>query len=370
VRDYLPIAAVTLLAGEGSAGKSSLLCDLAASIVKGEKWLNEFAVEQGGVILIVTEGILEIRSRLEGYGITDNDPLIVFDLTEWDDYTPLKAAQALPEILQLAKERLGNIPVKFVGLDCLRGFGFDEKQASRQKGDRLPTVREIYNPLANFAQHEGAAVIVTHHFRKLLPEERRRLYPKRKKGKDVAPEIDVNLLRNLIAGTADIVNAARHALVVVSDLEAGTTIIVPVKSNRSQSLGSPIQYDWKAETPTFMGYLDEDEKEIERACNFLRRVLGNGALPSEEVKALAIKEGIKDRTYWRARSRLGVKAKRLFIDGKLVWISYLPKRSGITIRSSATCLTTTIALPCPTNPKPTYRLRLKARRSPQPTHKP
>jgi hypothetical protein len=328
VRDYLPIAAVTLLAGEGSAGKSTLLCDLAASIVKGEKWLNEFAVEQGGVILIVTEGILEIRSRLEGYGITDNDPLIIFDLTEWDDYTPLKAAQALPEILQLAKERLGNIPVKLVGLDCLRGFGFDEKQASRQKGDRLPTVREIYNPIANFAQHEGAAVIVTHHFRKLLPEERRRLYPKRKKGKDVAPEIDVNLLRNLIAGTADIVNAARHALVVVSNLEAGTTIIVPVKSNRSQSLGSPIQYDWKAETPTFMGYLDEEEKEIERACNFLRRVLGNGALPSEEVKALAIKEGIKDRTYWRARSRLGVKAKKVFVDGKLIWITYLPSQTN------------------------------------------
>jgi DNA polymerase elongation subunit (family B) len=326
VGDYLPIAAVTLLAGEGGAGKSTLLCDLAASILKGDKWLNRFEVAQGGVILIVTEGVTEIRSRLEGYGITSNDPLIIVDLTAWDDYTPLRAAHALPEILRLAKERLGDTPIKLVGLDCLRGFGFDEKQASRQKGDRLPTVREIYTPLANFAQQEGAAVVVTHHFRKLLPEERRRLYPKRKKGKEVAPDIDINLLRNLIAGTADIVNAARHALVVVSDLEAGTGIIVPVKSNRSQVLGVPILYDWQADAPTFLSFMAEDETVMEKATAFLRRVLANGALASEEVKALAEKEGMSRRTLWRAKSRLGIKSTKQVNGDKVVWVWSLPDR--------------------------------------------
>jgi hypothetical protein len=326
VGDYLPIAAVTLLAGEGGAGKSALLCDLAASILKGDKWLNRFEVAQGGVILIVTEGVTEIRSRLEGYGITSNDPLIIVDLTAWDDYTPLRAAHALPEILRLAKERLGDTPIKLVGLDCLRGFGFDEKQASRQKGDRLPTVREIYTPLANFAQYEGAAVVVTHHFRKLLPEERRRLYPKRKKGKEVAPDIDINLLRNLIAGTADIVNAARHALVVVSDVEAGTGIVVPVKSNRSQLLGAPIHYDWRADAPTFLNFMDEDETVMEKAFAFFRRVLADGAKPSDEVKALAKKEGISERTLWRAKARLGVGAEKRVINGKAVWVWFLPNK--------------------------------------------
>ena len=326
VRDYIPIAAVTLLAGEGGSGKSSLLCDLAASILKGDKWLNRFEVSQGGVILIVTEGITEIRSRLEGYGITSDDPLIVVDITAWDDYTPLKAAQALPVILQIAKERLGDIPIRLIGLDCLRGFGFDEKQASRQKGDRLPTVREIYTPLADFAQHEGAAVIVTHHFRKLQPDERRRLFPKRKKGKEVAPDIDINLLRNLIAGTADIVNAARHALVVVSDLETGVGIIVPVKSNRSQVLGVPIRYDWQADAPTFLCFMAEDESAMEKATAFLRRVLDNGALASEEVKALAEKEGISKRTLWRAKSRLGIKSTKHVNGDKVVWVWSLPDR--------------------------------------------
>jgi hypothetical protein len=326
VGDYIPIGAVTLLAGEGGAGKSTLLCDLAASILKGDKWLSKFEVSQGGVILIVTEGITEIRSRLEGYGITNDDPLIIVDLTAWDDYSPLKAAQALPAILQIAKERLGDIPIRLIGLDCLRGFGFDEKQASRQKGDRLPIVREIYTPLANFAQQEGAAVVVTHHFRKLLPEERRRLYPKRKKGKEVAPNIDINLLRNLIAGTADIVNAARQALVVVSNEETGTATIVPVKSNRSQILGAPIHYDWRADAPTFLNFLDEDETLIERAIALLRRELADGAKPSDELKEIARKEGISERTLKRAKSRLGVDHKLRVVNGEKVWFWFFPNK--------------------------------------------
>jgi DNA polymerase elongation subunit (family B) len=328
VEEYIPIGAVTLLAGEGGAGKSTLLCDLTAAILKGDKWLSKFNVPQGGVILIVTEGAIEIRSRLEGYEITDNNPLEIIDLTAWEDYTPLKAAQALPVILETAKERLrarfGDIPIRLIGLDCLRGFGFDEKQASRQKGDRLPTVREIYTPLADFAEREGSVVIVTHHFRKIQPDERRRLYPKRKKGKEVAPDIDINLLRNLIAGTADIVNAARHALVVVSDFEAGVGIIVPVKSNRSQVLGVPIRYDWQTDAPTFLCFMAEDETAMEKATAFLRRVLANGALASEEVKALAEKEGISNRTLWRAKSRLGVKSARRVNGDEVVWVWFLP----------------------------------------------
>jgi DNA polymerase elongation subunit (family B) len=332
IDEYIPIGAVTLLAGEGGAGKSSLLCDLTAAILKGDKWLGKFEVSQGGVILILTEGVEEIRNRLDCYGITDDNPLEIVDLTAWEDYESLEVARALPEILQIAKERLqerfGDIPIRLVVLDCLRGFGFDETKASRQKSDKLPTVREIYKPLAEFAKEEGSAVIVTHHSRKPTAEEMRRLYPKRKKGKEVAPDIDINLLRNLIAGTADIVNAARHALVVVSDLEAGLGIIVPVKSNRSQVLGAPIRYDFYAETPTFIEFLDEGETAIETAIAFLRRVLSKGEIPSNELEALAKKEGISNRTYWRARKRLGVKAKWVYVDGKQVWIAYLPNQAN------------------------------------------
>jgi DNA polymerase III epsilon subunit-like protein len=206
----------------------------------------------------------------------------------------------------------------------LRGFGFDEKQASRQKGSRLPTIRDIYTPLTHFAQQEGAAVIVTHHFRKMLAEERRHLSPKRKKGKDVAPDIDIHTLRNLIAGTADIVNAARHALVLVSDLEAGIGTLVPVKSNRSQVLGAPIRYDWHTDTPTFLSFLDEDDTAMEKAFAFFRRVLAEGALPSDEVKAQAKKEGISERTLWRAKERMGVKAEKQLLHGKAVWMWFLP----------------------------------------------
>jgi hypothetical protein len=330
VEEYIPIGAVTLLAGEGGAGKSSLLCDLTASILKGYKWLSKFNVPQGGVILILTEGITEIKSRLvEGYGVEEyDDPVLIVDLTAWENYTALKTAKALPEILEMAKEslraRFGDIPIRLVGLDCLRGFGFDEKQASRQKGDRLPTVREIYNPLADFAEREGSAVVVTHHLRKLQPDEMRRLYPKRKKGKEVAPNIDIRLLKNLIAGTADIVNSARHTLVVVSETDAGLGIIVPVKSNRSDLLGAPIRYDWKTETPRFIKFMEEEETALETAIAFLRRVLSKGEIYSNELLAQAKKEGISETTYWRARWKLGVKARRVYVNGEMLFIAYLP----------------------------------------------
>ncbi|MFZ8852248.1 MAG: AAA family ATPase [Armatimonadota bacterium] len=329
VDEYIPIGAVTLLAGEGGAGKSTLLCDLTAAILKGDKWLNKFEVEQGGVILIVTEGIEEIRSRLEGYGITSDDPLIVVDLNELEDYSAMKAVKALPAILQMAKERLEDIPIRLIGLDCLRGFGFDEKQASRQKGDRLPTVREIYKPLAEFAKEEGSAVIVTHHFRKPTADEKRQLYPKRKKGKEVAPNIDKQLLRSLIAGTADIVNAARHALVVVSNEEAGTAILAPVKSNRSQILGAPILYDWRTDAPTFLNFLDEDETVIEKAIALLRRELADGAKPSDELKEIARKEGISVRTLRRAKARLGIDHKTQVVNGEKVWVWFFPYKPDL-----------------------------------------
>jgi len=337
VKEYIPIGVVTLLAGAGGHGKTSLLCDLAASIVKGGKWLNKFEVPQGGVILIVTEDPAGIRDKLFSYGVnSEDDPLLIYDLTEWEEgseeeYKPIKAAKALPAILQDAKEVLGNIPIRLVGLDCLRGFGFDEAQASRKKkSDRLPTVREIYKPLAKFAEKEGCAVIVTHHFRKLQTEDLKSLKPKRKKGKEVAPEIDKDLLVSLVAGTAETVNAARQALVVIGDKEAGVGIIVPVKSNRSVVLGAPIRYDFYAETPTFLEFLDEEETAIETAIAFLRRVLSKGEIPSNELEALAKKEGISHRTYWRARQRLGVKAKKVFVDGKQVWFSYLPNQTNQT----------------------------------------
>jgi len=248
IKDYFPIGAVTLLAGEGGSGKSTLLCDLTAAIVKGGKWLDKFEVPQGGVILILTEGLPEIKVRLvECYGLDEeNDPVIIINPFEgMDDYKPLETAQALPQMLEGAKELLGDIPIRLVALDCLRGFGIDEAQASRKKkDDKLPTARDIYKHLTNFAEKEGSAVVVTHHFKKLSLQERRQLYPKPKKGKEVAPNIDTYLLRDLIAGTADIVNAARHALVVVSDIEACVGYIVPVKSNRSNVLGAAIRYDF------------------------------------------------------------------------------------------------------------------------------
>jgi DNA polymerase elongation subunit (family B) len=93
-------------------------------------------------------------------------------------------------------------------------------------------------------------------------------------------------------------------------------------------LGAPIRYDFYAENPTFLEFLEEEESAIETAIAFLRRVLSKGEIPSNELLAQAKKEGIKDRTYWRARKRLGVKAKWVYVDGKQIWVAYLPNQAN------------------------------------------
>jgi DNA polymerase III epsilon subunit-like protein len=329
IKDYLPIGAVTLLAGAGGEGKSTILCDLVAAIVKGGKWLNKFEVPQGGVILILTEGETEIKRRLvECYGVDeDNDPVLIITPTKQKKrFNALKTVEALPSWLKRAKELLGGIPIRLVALDCLRGFGIEEIKASRKKEDTLPTAREIYEKLTEFANEEGSAVIVIHHFKKLNRDERRELYPKSKKGKEVAPNIDIDLLRDLIAGTADIVNAARHTLVVVADKKACVGYIVPVKSNRSDVLGLPICYDFFGDTLKFRGFLDENETAVETAIAFLRRVLtkANGVIYSSDLVEMARKEGINYITLCRARDRIGAETKKVFVNGKQCWVTYLP----------------------------------------------
>lgn len=65
-------------------------------------------------------------------------------------------------------------------------------------------------------------------------------------------------------------------------------------------------------------------RKTEQAVAFLRRVLGDGPLPSEKAWQLAHQAGYKKRTYMRARSILRVQSKKRGYGGRGMWVLTLP----------------------------------------------
>jgi hypothetical protein len=65
-------------------------------------------------------------------------------------------------------------------------------------------------------------------------------------------------------------------------------------------------------------------RQLQQAVEFLRRMLGQGPLPSQQVWEQARKAGYSKRTFDRARKVLRVQAIRSGYGGKGWWVLRLP----------------------------------------------
>ncbi len=65
-------------------------------------------------------------------------------------------------------------------------------------------------------------------------------------------------------------------------------------------------------------------RQLQQAVEFLRRVLGQGPLPSQQAWEQARKEGYSKRTFDRARKVLRVQATRSGYGGRGWWVLRLP----------------------------------------------
>jgi hypothetical protein len=176
-------------------------------------------------------------------------------------------------------------------------------------------VRGLFSPIAAMAERAGAAVLGVMHLGKSA--QRPAIYR--------------------AVGSIAFTAFARSVLAVAADPEQDTRrIVVPVKSNLSPGARA-IAYVltdsrliWDA-NPVPEVHVDEllnavpgDRSERRGADAWLREVLANGPMRSNDILAEGEQEGLSRRTLFRAKKRLGIVAKRGADGDASYWSWFLP----------------------------------------------
>lgn len=321
-QNWVAIGKVSVLAGEGGVGKSTILCDLAARTTLGQRWPDDApASKPGSVIILTAEDDLEdtLAPRLLAAGADMSRVFNIRSVRGEDLVRRSFSLQADLDRLEREIQIRGN--VRLVIIDPVSSY------LGRVDSHKNSEVRSVLEPLGEMAGRMGVAVICNNHF---------------SKGGGTA--------NNRIIGSVAFVNQARSAFIVTKDAEDegrlllinSKTNIAPIKCAMAYRIGSFTVTDgasdietsricWESSPVTITadqalaahesGYQPKTGKM--EAMEFLKVVLGDGARPVREIMADAKEAGITEKMLRSAREALGMKpTKGGMSDG---WIWTLPK---------------------------------------------
>lgn len=322
-QDWVAIGKVSVLAGEGGVGKSTILCDLAARTTRGQQWPDGGpATDSGSVIILAAEDDVEdtLAPRLLAAGA---DMSRVFNIRSVRGDNLLRRSfslQADLERLEDEIEKRGNVRLVIIDpVSSYLGRGIDSHKNSE--------VRSVLEPLGEMASRKGVAVICNNHF---------------SKGGGTA--------NSRIIGSVAFVNQARSAFIVTKDKEnEGRLLLIPSKTNiaplkfglayRIEGLTvtegctdiETSRINWEdspvtitadeATAPRGIGYESKSGKA--EAMEFLKEILAGGSRPASEVKAHAHEAGITDKMLRTAREALGLDVTKGGMSEGWIWA--LPK---------------------------------------------
>lgn len=296
----LPWGTVSLLAGDGGMGKSTLAQELGARMTRGESPPGSSASQPRGVVLLTAEESLSmvIRPRMEAMGADlDRVVLIDHDDEEWADVS-------LPGDLDRVEEECHRADAGLLIIDSGPAF-LDQGLSGNAEAD----IRTLLRPLARLAERRDLIVLVLVHLNK-------------KTGTTASTRV---------MGGAAWRNAARTVLFMTTPEEANhrTTderLVIVEKSNlgiypRAQAVRIvPFDDDPDRAGIAWDGEHDADIEDLlssahrrpapktEDAKDFLRAALLMGPRLAKEVEAEADAEGIAAKTLRTARKQLGVRS--------------------------------------------------------------
>jgi len=282
---YVPLGEVTVLAGDGGVGKSMIALSIAATLSIG---LTPFTLAECAPchVLFVTaedDAARTLKPRASHYEL-DETRIHVLDCG-----LGMSADKWIEKVTAACKE----FGAKLVVIDPLQAFS---------DGRDLNKLHEARAAMATFhrlARETGCAVLIISHFNK---------------GTGGKAQYRVN-------GSADIVNAARSALIagVVERDGDEIKVMAHVKSNYAPR-GATISFStdngamrWGATVPVTaedisVGKVQSNKRE--EAADFLRGALAGEPVKQVDIEARAKELGISSSTLRRAKGLLGVKASR------------------------------------------------------------
>ena len=276
---YIPSGAITLIQGDGSAGKTTVTLAIAAALTRGDAL-------PGGGTLIPSNVIIQngedsyahtIRTRLEQMG-ADCDRIHIID----EDEKALSLSDARIE------EAIAHTDAKLCLLDPVQAY-FGRANMNSANG-----VRPLMKRLGEVAARHSCSVLLVGHLHK-------------KASKAAYAGL----------GSIDIFAAARSVLTVgYTNADENIRAIVQNKNNlapagKSQAFSiDPMSgFQWLGECDVtvdeVLGKPRKPESQFAKARRFIEAILSHGPVLAVEVMERAEAEGISLSTLNRAKEALG-----------------------------------------------------------------
>lgn len=299
----VPVGKLTLCGGDPGIGKSFLSLAIASAVTRATclPGGNELPAPANVLILSAEDGLTDtIKPRLEGLGA---DCGRVTALRAVRDARGRSRAVSLRDIEALELALKDKKPALTI-IDPIAAYlpGVDSHKSTE--------VRALLAPLAELAELHRTAVLIIAHLNK--SEQSKILYR--------------------VVGTIDFIAACRSVLFVGEHPEdSNLRVVVHAKTNvgpRARSVMYSLDGDaftWKGESDLTADQVlatpaNSDEKsQLEEAKDFLRTILKDSPVASGEIAKQSRQAGIAERTLWRAKSALRVKADKRGEEGAWRW---------------------------------------------------
>jgi hypothetical protein len=303
----IPFAKITCIDGDPGLGKSLLTLAITAAVTTATGLPDGGSIEAGTVLLLNAEdGIGDtIRPRLEAAG-ADLDRVVVLGHQG--------RGFLFPRDFPSVETAIALHGPKLLVIDPIMAHLEGDVNSHRDQDVRSL----VMAPLARMAEKTGAAIVVVRHLNK---------------GTTGNP-----LYRG--GGSIGFAGASRSNLVVAKDPDdEERRVLAGLKVNLSpkpRSLSFRLIEDangipmvqWLGgsgyDASALLQHADSPESDRDRsavgeAAEWLKGTLANGAVESNELKRLAGAANIPERTLWRAKEKLDVRARKSRITGIWSW---------------------------------------------------
>ena len=313
VPQYIPKGQITVLAGDGGSGKTTIWCGQAAAVSKGGKVFFDVTPEDLAqcepkkVLFFSSEDSIEytLKARLRKAGANlDN----IYSASLRDErFAQIKFNSPL------LKELIGQIKPALVIFDPIQAFIPPDIQMGQRNA-----MRNCLNPLIGLGEEYGTTFLIVVHTNK-----RQGTYG-----------------RNRIADSADVWDIARSVLITGTTTDNKTRYLSHEKSNYGEP-GETVLYTIEDGIAIFKDSCDKHDADFVKerdlstyqapqrhdAEKFILDYLKNGMKPTaemdEEAKAIGISKNTLSRAKTSLRQRGELSIKSVGKGQNKVWYSYL-----------------------------------------------
>lgn len=304
---FIPKSGITKILGDGDAGKSTFMRDIAARITTGRAMPNykdfeQEVIELGSVIwLAKEESAGEIRSYLEAAG-GDSDKVLVpgYEGEWWDVLHTIdqKSTTRLEQLLQEAGD------VRLMVIDPVTEYAGDKNINSESE------VRQQLTRLQQVAHRNHFAILMA-------------IHPNKNSEQRTSE-------RSMAAGAYR--NVPRSGVIITKELDGTRHVVLEKGNNSGEPIGSAAEFHIRSVRAGIkIKWHDEFEQQDinavfakksktkqSKADDMLREMLKDGPRLQTDIMQRAIKLGISEETLRRAKRSAGVKTSK-GAGGKFHW---------------------------------------------------